>query len=403
MPKSEQDKLIDEWIALRNEHIGETWRPPIGEIPADLRAFYGSQMNEYVNTDLIRHWCDGCGERNPLFRNAEYARNTRWGGIIAPVTFIDAISQPYMGWEDFFEHPIRQKIKSIRFHPRGSRRESFQVIRPGDKFRCVDKYLGLKEIEGDKVLRPNAREFDDVLKRFFINQREEVVATYDRHAYMVCNHDSNKSPEYGWVKRHDITMEDLGKIYLGYDEEKRRGPDILYWDDVKVGDKFKLHKIGPIDTWAVVAVMTVLAGHGAAFEVEAERWKAMGPFIIGPDRGKIANPTGNPHFEDNAPETIWMTGGKAVGLFSQVEWVLGRLICNWMGDDGVLKVLDDRVNMYPILGDVLCCSGEVTNKRVAGEEHLVDLKVQCENLDSVIIMSGSSTVQLLSRSGKETI
>ena len=47
------------------------------------------------------------------------------------------------------------------------------------------------------------------------------------------------------------------------------------------------------------------------------------------------------------------TGGPAVGFYSQIEWLLGRMLCNWMGDDGTLKVLDDRVPIYPILGSFL--------------------------------------------------
>ena len=92
------------------------------------------------------------------------------------------------------------------------------------------------------------------------------------------------------------------------------------------------------------------------------------------------------------------TGGLAVAFYSQLEWLLGRMICNWMGDDGVLKVLDDRAPIYPILGDVFCCSGQVTGKRVDGDEHLVDLDVRCENLDGILLMPGTAVVCLPSRS-----
>ena len=198
MAKSEQDKIVDEWVALRNEHIGEISVPHVGDYPPQAEFFFASQMNEYVNTDLIRHFCDAFGERNPLWRNEEYARKTRWGGIIAPPTFTDIIGQPYHGWEDHLEHPVRVKVDRIRMLPDGCRRELFQIIRPGDKLRMVGRYLGMKEVEGNKVLRPApAREFDDVMLLYFINQREEIVATCERHMNIVTNHYWEKSgPDY---------------------------------------------------------------------------------------------------------------------------------------------------------------------------------------------------------------
>jgi hypothetical protein len=392
MAKSEQDKLVDEWVALRNEHIGEIRIPQVGEYPPQANAFYGTIMNQYVTMDLIRHFCDGFGERNPLFLSEDYARKTKWGGIIAPVTFTDAIGQPYIGWEDHDEHPIRLKINRIRVLPDGSRRESFKVIRPGDKFRAVDRYLGMKEVPGNKVLRPApAREFDETVLRQFINQREEVVATYERHFNMVCNQDWGKYPDYGWLKRREVTIEELKDIYRGYEEETRRGADTLYWEEVKVGEKIQLHKVGPYGTWDAAAVLTVLAGHAAAFDIQYEQFKVMRPPV-----GAI-EPTTNPHFTDAGQGSREYTGGLAVGFYSQLEWLLGRMICNWMGDDGVLKMLDDRVPIYPILGDVFCCSGQVTNKRIDGEEYLVDLDVRCENLDGILLMPGTATVSLPSR------
>ena len=79
------------------------------------------------------------------------------------------------------------------------------------------------------------------------------------------------------------------------------------------------------------------------------------------------------------------------------------MICNWMGDDGFLKRLDDRVPIYPIIGDVFHCKGRVTNKSVENGEHLVDLEVSCENQDGIILMPGTATVRLPSRTDKVAI
>ena len=82
--KEEQDKLVDEAVAERNAMRGMTrtlrlmGEPvPEGEIfPAES----AQKINEVASRDLIRHYADGIGDDNPLWRDVNYARNTRWGG-----------------------------------------------------------------------------------------------------------------------------------------------------------------------------------------------------------------------------------------------------------------------------------------------------------------------------------
>ena len=97
MAAGEQDKLIEKWVAKKNKDIGKVIIPRVGEYPPQPECFYGTILNEWVTTDVIRHFADAMGDSNPLWRNQEYARQTRWGGIIAPPTIGDTIVQPYAG------------------------------------------------------------------------------------------------------------------------------------------------------------------------------------------------------------------------------------------------------------------------------------------------------------------
>ena len=215
---------------------------------------------------------------------------------------------------------------------------------------------------------------------------------------MVCNQDWEKYPDYGWLKRHEVTEEELVEIHQGYEEETRRGAKTRYWEDVEVGEKVELHKVGPYSTWDAAAVLTVIAGHAVAFDKQYFQFK-----MLRPPKDFLLDPLTNPHFTDAGSGSRQYTGGLAVGFYSQLEWLLGRMLCNWMGDDGVLKVLDDRVPIYPILGDVFCCSGEVTGKRKEGEEYLVDLVIRCENLDGVLLIPGTAVVSLMSRNSRRAV
>src|ERR1700722_11837047 len=47
--------------------------------------------NREVTWDGSRHFANGYGDDNPLWCDPEYARGTRWGGLIAPPNFLYTI------------------------------------------------------------------------------------------------------------------------------------------------------------------------------------------------------------------------------------------------------------------------------------------------------------------------
>jgi acyl dehydratase len=394
MPGSDQDKLIDEWVAKKNQRIGEIHIPRVGEYPPDMDSWYGTIMNEWVTTDTIRHFADGSGDRNPLWRSQDYARGTRWGGIIAPPTYTDHIIQPYSG--SMREDEYIPRFETWFSLPYGSTRQLFRVIRPGDRFRAVQTYLGLKEIE---PTRPGCRQFEETVRRTLINQREEIVAVHDRYMDVVVNFKVDDDHPY-WMKRRKrrLTDKERDDIQRGYDEETRRGAEVLYWDDVTVGEEIKPLTVGPISVYDVAACYTAIPGHAVAFDLEWERIKLVPDFHWFDPDINFWTCGGICHFQDDKGHANIFDGGAAVGFYCQVEWVVGRMICNWMGDDGFVKKLDNRFPVYPIVGDVLRCQGRVTGKYLDGNEHLVDLDLVCKNQDGLVLMPGSATVRLPSRS-----
>jgi len=70
------------------------------------------------------------------------------------------------------------------------------------------------------------------------------------------------------------------------------------------------------------------------------------------------------------------------------------MICDWMGDDGVLKILDCRAPDEPGLWQLLRQKGTVTRKYSENNEHLVDIDVVSENTDGQFLTGGFATVRL---------
>jgi len=401
-----QDELIDEFVAERNKNRGRVIIPQMKEIPPQMECWYGAIMNEYLTTDVIRHYCDGIGDwQNPLWHDEDYARNkTRWGGIVAPPTIGDAIVQPYAGPMLTDEEIKESPFKSSFTLPNCATRWLYQVFRPGDRFHVIMIDMGLTEIKPARRPSP-AREFDDVMRRLIFNQREELVSVHDRHMEMVVNHELGDNPfwiapgEKGKRKFRKITNEERDAIIQGYENMRIRGEERLYWEDVKVGETVWPLTVGPLSAYDnMSAYGCIVPGHGACFDSEWQRikrafhfhsfneeinmWECSGVCHVIPDAGKHAK---------------IFTGGPPVAFYCQMEGLLGRMITNWMGDDGFLAFLDVRMPIIPIVGEVIGCRGKVINKRIENGEHLVDLDIHIENQDKVVLLEGKATIRLISR------
>ncbi|MED5264991.1 MAG: MaoC family dehydratase N-terminal domain-containing protein [Actinomycetota bacterium] len=46
------------------------------------------QWNDYATQDAIRQFADGVGDKNPLWRDSDYASKTRWASLLAPPSFL---------------------------------------------------------------------------------------------------------------------------------------------------------------------------------------------------------------------------------------------------------------------------------------------------------------------------
>ena len=80
------------------------------------------------------------------------------------------------------------------------------------------------------------------------------------------------------------------------------------------------------------------------------------------------------------------------------EALLGRLITNWMGDDGFLKkTAFDRLE-NDIVGDTVIGRGRVIKKYTLDNgEHVVDVSCWLENMRGYITKAGRATIGLFSR------
>lgn len=390
MTDAEWNKMVDEVVERENKNKGKITVPAppyvLSKEEYDFRI-----IHKLVTEDLIRHHADAVGDPNPLWRDPAYALGTRWGGIIAPPTFETCIAYGFSG--------MHIRLPGSNIFGAGDRREYFKVIRPGDEFRIVDKYLGLEE---KTVKSIPYRLYLQSMQRSYINQKDEIAAVATGRmlitAYPPSKADSQEKL-YGDIKRRHFTKEELDIIHRVYDEElagkRRRGKEILYWEDVVVGEELKPVVKGPLDMCDCCA-RTVANTYTLAFAI---KWAAMRDHL---DHHPIDPETGEHrfrrdwHYEDAIARVMGMPYAFADGY--QNEMVLSHIITNWMGDDGFVKMLDFRNKRINILGDATWLKGKVVKKYVMNGEHLIDLEVWGENQDGIVHTTAKATVSLLSMS-----
>ena len=96
----------------------------------------GPANSRVIEAGAIRRFVEALGDANPLYTDAEYARTTRWGGIIAPPTFLCTISaalpMPDLGFG-------RVTLNG------GSSYEWYRPVRPGD---VITAQATLVEVRG---------------------------------------------------------------------------------------------------------------------------------------------------------------------------------------------------------------------------------------------------------------
>jgi acyl dehydratase len=259
--KEEFYKQVDEWLERKQKQVGEVHIPQLGIHPPDPRVNYIAGLNnELVTGDLIRHYADAIGDKNPLWRSEEYARRTRWGGIIAPPTFMDCIAPTFVGSGRGYPRGMRPLVA-------GAKRTWYKVMRPGDKIHCIDRFVGVEEkVKSDRPYRL----FVETTRRSYINQRDEVVAVADCPIITVAagTQEDTKSA-YPFREKTKYTQEELDKIHHAYENETRRGANPLFWEDVNEGDELTPIVAGPldpVDQACFIAAIQYLVAHGLKWE-----------------------------------------------------------------------------------------------------------------------------------------
>lgn len=140
-------------------------------ISDEMRSMIGVESSPSVfeiEKEPIRRWAEAIGDTNPLYHDEEYAKNSRYGGIIAPPGMVGNYSFPVKagGAGRRVQSPFWRVLNG------GNEFEFFKPVRAGDTLTATSKLVELYERQG----RPEiGRMLFQVSETTYKNQDGEVV------------------------------------------------------------------------------------------------------------------------------------------------------------------------------------------------------------------------------------
>ena len=127
---------------------------------AKIRAYVGQDEGpphtcpDAVDEAMIRHWCEAMGDRNPAYVDAEAAKRTVHGGIVAPPTMLQVWDmRGYPMHDPSLLPPNRQRELHAVFDAAGytgvvatdTEQEFRRYLRPGDRITARTRIESISE------------------------------------------------------------------------------------------------------------------------------------------------------------------------------------------------------------------------------------------------------------------
>ena len=128
------------------------------------KPFYPREIyyNTQATIDTIRHFVNGYGDVNPLYRDPEYAKKTKYGTVIAPPCFLFSIQWVGPGAGGAGIHGWYS----------GGQWQWFRPVNEGDEIHAV---CCLRELVEKKGKMGGGKTWLDYSEPIYVNQKGEIV------------------------------------------------------------------------------------------------------------------------------------------------------------------------------------------------------------------------------------
>ena len=359
---------------------------------AQARALIGmpirvEQYNYEATRDTIRHYAWGIGDDNPLYYDADYAKKSKWGTIIAPPTFFfglwDAVVAPGLPDVQWFYSGIDAK-----FH---------HAIKRNDTITCTAEYVDVQPLSGKNVANMLVQTGD---VRYH-DQDGRLMTQVLSHCFRVARKSAKGGLSYEPRAKHEFSAEETTRIADAQVNEYVRGAEMLYWDDVEVGTVLPGSVRGPINQQDMTSYYCGAVGT-SGYKSTKLRWKYKHWANTSPE--KLPNNYDKSYFGANVLPSIGHQDAKVAtadmgmpGPYDNGPQRCGMLLTcatNWAGDNAFVRSYSARLKVPVIFGDCNYFKGKVTGKRIEDGMPLVEVELWGENQLGQVTIKGSTALEL---------
>ena len=339
--------------------------------------------------DAIRHYAHGIGDDNPLWCDPAYARGTKHGDVVAPPSFLFALSRIISGYVG--------GLPGVHAMWAGAEFTWHRAIARNTEVRTE---AWLKDLIEHQT-RFAGRAVRQIYHVDFRGTEGDLLAEGDSWCFRT-NRDQarEEGTKYADVKAkppHRYTEAELAEIFRHYAEAEVRGPEPRFIEEVEVGERLPVMVKGPM---TVTGFIAYAQGWGGLY-IRAHKlaWRQV---TRHPGLG-IANKYGIPdcpervHWESEFAREVGAPAAYDYGP-ERCSWLTHQLT-DWMGDDGFLRHHRSEIRRHNPEGDTLFITGEVTGKLEDEGHPAVAIRQEARNQDGELSAKATALVRLPSRGG----
>lgn len=374
---AEKSAQVAEAVITDEELRG--WEDRVG-----LNLRISNIFNRTVSYEAIRNYVNGVGDNNPLYRDEEYAKKTKYGRLVAPPNWLYSV---FPTW-------VLQGLPGIHAFHSGNDWIFYKPIFLGDTITATCKFMGF-DVKSSRFAQKTVFEYQ---RSDFYNQRNELVARTDLWLIRAERQTARKTGKYASIQLpHPWTKEELEKIDEEVLAEEIRGGCPRYWEDVEIGEELPSVVKGPfgltdIIAYCVGAAPVQISAHSTQLGLYKRHpaWGFRDPLT------HAWEPIYGVHYNKAAANAAGLPYPYDVGAQRQ-GWLI-NFICNWVSDEGWLKKNYAEYRKFVYHSDVIWFRGEVVKKYVDEEgEHCVDIEAHAIDQRGEDTMPSYSVLVLPSR------
>ena len=343
-----------------------------------------------INADAARHYANGIGEDNPLYADARYGLGTRWKCALASPTILYSTNNEVGG--------AVEGLPGVHAMFAGTDWTWHRPVTVGTHIRTESTLKDLIE----RKTRFAGRAIQQIYAVKFYNQQDELIAEADSWCFRVGRSEAKKGEKYAVDGKPSTegrlarwTREDRERFAQHYAQEKPRGAETRYAEDVQVGDALDTLLKGPYTVTTVIAYYQAWGSYGTQSHRNAWRYFARHPNLAIPNKYGVPEGPARVHWDEEFAREAGVPAPYDFGP-ERIAW-LSHLLTDWMGDDGHLRRLTALVRDHNLVGDVAWVKGLVKGKRVVDGKHVIDIECWCENQFGDRTAGGTAEVALPSR------